>query len=421
MATAACDGDPAEADAGTDADAFEDGGDADAEGASDAEAPEPGLYLRGATIITAASDTALTGRAVAVRGARIESVDPETGDPPAGLEPIDLDGATLLPGFIDAHVHVAGRDDDVQVPLDLFLDFGVTGVRDLVSPLDRILELRDAIDAGRVVGPRIATCGPAFTAPGGHPISTLWGNDPWLIENAARIPLDPEEARAEVRLLAEAGVDLVKVMVTACGWLEDGSCPRIDLVVLDAVVDEAHALGLVVAAHTDTREDIVDALGAGVDSIEHGLTAGELDDDLVALIVDSGAYLVPTISTVRSYAPATLDELIARLARLRQAGARIAVGTDSSRGTFAATFGASFPHEIEYMVQAGFTPMEAIVTATAVNAELLGWSADTGTIEPGKIADLVAVAGDPLEDLEALYDVQLVVRDGVVVRSGGRQ
>lgn len=397
-------------------------GDADADGDSDAdgdaEIPEPGLYLRGGVVITATGDPPLENHAVIVRGERIVAVEPVVDDPPPELEVYNFDGMTLLPGLIDAHVHVATQDSDFEVTSAFFINYGVTSVRDLASPLERILEFRDDVAEGNIEGPRISTCGAAFTAPNGHPIATIWPDDPWMVEHTLRTPTDPDQARVEVQLLDEAGVDLIKVVVTACGW-DSRVCDRIDVDVLNAIVDEAHALGLQAAVHTDSREDIVDAINAGADTLEHGYTVeGELDDELVALIVDSGVYYVPTMSTVPAYAPTNLNDLVDRVSTLREAGARIAVGTDAGEDMFSATWGVSMRHELMATVMAGFTNMEAIIAATAVNAELMGWSDDLGTIEPGKIADIITVAGDPLEDMNAIFDVRLVVVGGVVVRTG---
>lgn len=373
----------------------------------------PGLYLRGATVITATGQPPLSGMAVVVRGDTIEAIEPERTDPPPALEKIDLDGMTLLPGLIDSHVHIGCSGGSMKVPTDLCLDFGVTTIKDLTGPLDDLLLHRQEIEDGKIVGPRLAIVGPGFTPPGGHPVDTLYKGDEYLINNAIRAVTDPAEARAEVKKLAQVGVDLIKVFVTACeGW---GTCQRIDLKVLAAIVSEAHAQGLRVVAHTDANQDVRDAIDAGVDGVEHGVTVKQLDADLPQVIAKAKVYYVPTLGAAAIYGPCSDKELVERLSLMRQAGVRVVVGTDAD--AVIATWGASVHKELVYMVMAGYTPMEAIIAATRTAAEHLQWQDRLGTIEPGKLADLIAVNGDPIKEISIVHDVRLVVKDGKVVRS----
>jgi enamidase len=263
----------------------------------------------------------------------------------------------------------------------------------------------------------MSVCGPFFTAPGGHPVSTFVTDHPSWPEEATRQVTDPEIAREEVRLLGEAGVDFIKVVLSSCPWPYRDPSPRLDSEVFLAIVEEAQGLGLPVAVHTDTPEDVTEAVTAGAYSIEHGVTTGELDEDLAALIAETGAYYVPTMTWTPGYSSSTVADLVDRISLLREAGARVAVGTDAAVSS--TVWGTTLYRELRYMIRAGYEPMDALMAATAVNAEMLGWSDRLGTIEPGKLANLIAVEGDPLEDIAALREVRLVVLNGVVVRSSG--
>ncbi len=376
---------------------------------------EGALVLRGASVFEAIDGSVQRGLVVVVQDRRIRCVEQEPQTLPETVTTIDLDGMTLLPGLIDAHVHVALHVTDLGEPMDLFLDNGVTTVRDAGSSLDRILELRDQVDAGAVEGPRILTSGPLVTTPGGHPVATLWPGNDELAASAGREVDEPEEAREVVRALAAAGVDLVKLVLTECNRSSLGPCARLDATVFAAGVDEALSLGLPVAVHTNGERDVIDAVEAGVTSLEHGFTEGELSDELLSMIAESGVWYVPTIAVLDLSAASDVEDIHHNVAALRQAGVPMAVGTDAWNPGI--VWGEAIHLELEHMVASGFSPARALVAATRSGAELLGLDDQLGTIEVGHLADLVAVEGDPTGDISATRDVRLVVRDGVVVRN----
>jgi imidazolonepropionase-like amidohydrolase len=377
-----------------------------------ADGARGGLYLRGATVITATGAPARSGLAVLVQGGRITAIEAE-GSAPDGAETLDLAGLTLLPGLIDSHVHIATAPGPPVVALDLFLDFGVTAVKDVGSPLGAILTLRERVARGRLDGPRIVAAGPMLNPTGGHPSATLFVGDQEMIDSATRAVDDPATARGVVRALHRQGVDQIKCMLTSCaGW---GSCTRMRSDVFAAIVDEAHGHELKVVVHTDAPQDVREAVTLGADGVEHGVTFGVLDRGLARQIAQSGTVYVPTVVVASNYSPEPLSSFIERLTLLRKAGARVVVGTDAENP--AAVWGVTLHQELQHMVTAGYTAMEALIAATRHGAEHLGIAEQVGTIEVGKQADLIAVAGDPLADVAALADVRLVLRSGRIVRS----
>lgn len=369
----------------------------------------PGVYLRGATVITAEEGAApREGEAVLVRGDRISSVAPPL--PVAGdeLQVLDLTGMTLLPGLIDSHVHLATAPSAVDRALVRCLDYGVTSIKDVASPLVEVLAARQRIAAGGE-GPRIVTTGPAFTAVGGHPISTLGRDDPAWARTFMIEVTDELQARAEVRRLHGAGVDQIKVVYTNCRT----TCPRLAEPWLQAIVAQAHELGLKVVVHTNTNDDVQGALRAGADGVEHGVTAELISDETVAQLVATRAVYV---STYVVYAGATNSiNMRANLKQLNVAGARLAAGSDAENsGT---GWGVTVAEEFAALLAAELTPLQALAALTRTGAEHLGLGPQLGTISPGKFADLIAVDGDPLSDSTALSRVRLVLRSGKVVRN----
>jgi enamidase len=350
--------------------------------------------------------------AVVVRGKSIVAVEPESAAPPAGLHPIDLDGLTLLPGLIDSHVHL-GATGDPWLEMVQLLSNGVTTVQDVGNRLERILEIREYLTTVR--GPRLLTAGPLFTAPGGHPIATLFVGVEQKYKSSGRGVDDPAAAALEVREVARAGVDLIKVVVTDCTAWQQTPCERLDTAVLAAICDAAHAEGLRVVAHTDSSEDVRDAVLAGVDVVTHGVTTGTVPKDLPGLLRERDTLYLPTIASSSSYYYKPVETQLHILRAFFEAGVEIVAGTDAPHS--ATSWGSGLHVELVYLVKAGLTPEKALASATRVAAERLGLQDAIGTIEPGKRADLLAVRGDPLSDIAALSHVMLVVRDGHVVFS----
>jgi len=379
---------------------------------------------------------------VVVENGKIVSVGTEV---PKGATIIDLGDRTLLPGFIDCHVHLAGRVigegenwDDAAVrdlPQEDALrgarnakatvEAGFTTVRNVGASDFSDIALRNMIREGVVPGPRIVAAANAIGITGGHCDTN--GYRPGILER------DPEHGIADgdaeivkaVRYQVKHGADVIKTCATG-GVLSEGDAVGVqqysdeELVVL---VTEAHLTGRKVAAHAHGAEGIKAALRAGVDSIEHGSMT---DDEAIALFKSHGAFLVPTLmaqdsveklaqSGVLKGQRAEKALFIAPLARENikraiAAGVKIALGTDS--GVFPHGKNA---HEFELMVGLGMKPMDAILAGTKNAAELLGLEKTLGTVEAGKIADLVAVDGNPLDGVKTLTAPAFVMHEGKVV------
>jgi len=392
------------------------------------------LLITGATIIDGTGSLPVDGWAVCVEDRRIVAVGPvETLPRGAEVEELCLPGCTLLPGMIDCHVHLVdlwSPEPGEEAPARLHstleaaratLEAGFTTVQDLMAPNDVIFAARDAIASGRAEGARIVASGACITIPGGH--GCLPGSS--LIANDANAVL------AAVAEQVRAGADVIKIMVARSPnrpeYLES---PAYTVDELGPGVDHAHRAGLRVCAHAHSLpESIRTAVDAGIDSIEHG---APIDDETLGVMSSRGTYLVPTLSVGAGLA-ATEDtsklgfapEIISEMRRLdrqtrdtvRRAhamGVPVAVGTDA--GTDTVPHGAN-AMELRALVECGFTPLEAIVAGTSHAAVNVGHGHDLGIIEPGRVADLVVVDGDPLSDIGRLGDTQkvlLVIKEGCV-------
>ncbi len=364
---------------------------------------------------------------VVVAGEAIERVEVgAAGKPPEGLRVLDLGDRTLLPGLIDAHVHLAwGTAPAGAKPQDLpgaaearaTLEAGFTTVRNLGSTAEADLRLRDAIARGEVPGPRMLAAGPALGAKGGVCDAVFAG------EGAVS---GPEHAARRAAEILERGADVVKIC-TGGGVIPgeaDAAATELAPEEIRAIVEEAHGRGKKVAAHAQGPRAIANALAAGVDSIEHG---GLLDEEAIRLLAARGAFLVPTLYRLdwvveQAEQAGAPEERLARLRRGRElarehlrraiaAGVPIALGTDAT----------VFPHglnarELRVYAELGMKPIDALRAATVRAAELLGWSGKVGKVAPGCYADLVAVDGDPLADLGLLERPSFVMKGGVVVR-----
>ena len=365
------------------------------------------------------------------------------GGVPAGAKHIRLDGMTLLPGLIDMHVHL---DSDPTYGGYTYLQFndrfwsvlgvvhaertlkaGFTTVRNVGADAWNDVGLRQAIDAGKIPGPRVITAGFALGSTGGHCDSTYF---PPSMEQKSRYTFDsPDEARKRVREVRKYGAQVIKICATG-GVFSLNTEPgqqQINLAEMRAIVEEAHMQGLKVAAHAHGTSGIKDAIRAGVDTIEH---ASLIDAEGIALAKQHGAWLSMDIYNTE-YTQAegkkngTLEENlrkdreIADLQRenfrsAHRAGAKMVYGTDAG----------VFPHgrnavQFRWMVKYGMTPLEAIRSATLNAAQALGRD-DVGVVEKGRYADLVAVRGDPLADVTVLEDVAVVIKGGEVAKDSTR-
>ncbi len=402
-----------------------------------AEPPAPPriVVLRAAAMVDLTAGRLVRDPVVVVEGDRIRAAGPGLAIP-AGAEVIDLGRARLLPGLIDAHTHVTttyrfllqgGPMHDAvtaHVHARKTLEAGFTSVRDLWSKDFIDVALREAIERGEVIGPRMQCATLAVGSTGGHNEDVEGLSPTVTIGGYAGIADGVDGVRRLVRFELKHGADVIKIMATEGGGEGHDLANETEysLDEMKAIVEEAHRYGKKVAAHAHGADGIKAALRAGVDSVEHGTF---LDDEGVRLLVERKAWLVPTgaIHEIPSERPRSALEaeraaLYRRASRegFRKAvaaGVRIAMGSDSS----------VLPHgenakEIVWMARQGMTPLQALRAATVGGAELLGWSDRVGSIEAGKLADLIAVDSDPLADITAVERVRFVMKGGTVYRNG---
>jgi imidazolonepropionase-like amidohydrolase len=390
---------------------------------------------------------------IVVRGGRIDSVRDGRVQPAAGARLIDLTREFVLPGLVDAHVHIFSDDDKMRARLELInrdiednlligvdnarrtLEAGFTTVRDLGSDVHSITALRDAILSGLIAGPTIVAAGQGISGTGGHADSSNNTNRD-IAElrrsRAANLCNGADDCRRAVREQISQGADVIKF--TATGGVNSNVAGGLEQQLFDdemkAIVDTAHLFGRKVAAHAHGEKGIAAALRAGVDSIEHGTYTSTATN---TLFKQTQAWLVPTmvaphaaLAQARAGARSALtlakaEEAAAahgeNMARAIREGVKIAFGTDSGVGDHAKN-----AREFALLVKAGLTPAAAIKAATLDAATLLDRMNRIGSIEPGKDADIVAVTGSPLTDVTVLERVRFVMRNGVVhVLDGARQ
>jgi len=399
------------------------------------------LALRHAHVIDGTGGAPLQDATIVIDGSVIQGVAPDALAP-SEAQVLDLRGLSVLPGLIDAHVHFGGfvvEDPDWRFTYRSALPFlfdamrgfrkrrtlalqsGVTTVRSAGDNHPQILRLRDRIRAGKLVGPRIIAAGPIFTAPRGHPAGTIYKSNRYVIEHATRQVEDPDEARAEVHRLASDGVDQIKAVYGAADPFDvDHPLPKLQLRVLHAIVDEAHRCALPTMVHVGTAKDAIDAVLAGADSLEHGILPGagspECPTELVDAMLDHGTFFVPTLTAawaMKRMFPDALRNTMRWVAEMHRAGVCIALGTDA--GAPGVVIGRAAHKELELLVESGLTPVEVIAAGTCNAAGVIREADRLGTIEPGKQADLIAVAGDPLKDIRMTREVRLVLKGGSAV------
>jgi imidazolonepropionase-like amidohydrolase len=398
-------------------------------------------------VIDGVSERALVGRTVVVDGGRIVAIEPGYRAGGAADRVIDLRDGTLLPGLMDMHVHLTSeysrtseldrfKKDAADVALDgavyaeRTLLAGFTTVRDLGDSFRASIALRNAINAGKLPGPRILAAGKSIATTGGHADPTNgWaqylGGDPGPSDGVIN---GRDQAAQAVRQRYKDGSDLIKITATGgvLSVAKSGLNPQFTEEEIRAIVATARDYGLKVAAHAHGAEGIKRAVRAGVDTIEHGTF---MDDEAIALMKQKGTWYVPTISAgrwvyeksredgffpalVRPKAAAIGPQIQGTFARAWKAGVPILFGTDtgvSAHGDNA--------REFRYMVEAGMPPMAAIRAATSLPARFLDIDDRLGSIEVGKVADLVGVPGDPLADITVMERVSLVLKDGVVYKT----
>jgi imidazolonepropionase-like amidohydrolase len=417
-------------------------------GAGDAAAND--LVIHAGKLIDGVTKTEQGNVSIFVHDDRVSGVQPGFASP-KGFTVIDLSKQTVLPGLIDCHVHVTSQFDGGNPVAEAvtLTDFdsavrstayarntllaGFTSVRDVGASTGVVVALKNAINAGIVDGPRMWVSGSPLGPTGGHNDAAN-GIDPALSnpEWKDNIVNSAEDARRVVREHRQHGADLIKIMPSG-GVLSIGDNPNLQLMADDeikAVIDTAHSLGMKVAAHAHGRDAINAAVRAGVDSIEHGSFA---DASSYQLMKQHGTYLVPTMLIAHQVYivakthpeqlnPSSAAKALAVAPRIAQnlhdaytAGVKIAFGTDQGL----------VPHgqnaqEFPLMVAAGMKPIDAIFAATANAADLIGDTADIGSVQKGRYADIVAVNGDPLSDITQLEHVIFVMKGGVVYKQNNQ-
>jgi imidazolonepropionase-like amidohydrolase len=398
-------------------------------------------------LIDGVSDAAKTHQTVVVENGKIIAIESGFRAPGTGDRVIDLKNGTLLPGLFDMHVHLTSEysrtseignykenEGDVAIDGVVYADrtllAGFTTVRDLGDEYRASIALRNAINAGKVPGPRIIAAGKSIATTGGHADPT----NGW----ARKFPANPgpddgvvnsaEDARKAVRQRYKEGSDTIKITATGgvLSIAKNGQNPQFTEDEIRAVVQTARDYGFRVAAHAHGAEGIKRAIRGGVDTIEHGTF---MDDEGIRLMKERGTYYVPTITAgnwvyeqaqdpdffpavVRPKALAVGPQIKGTFAKAYKAGVKILFGTDTGVSRHGEN-----AKEFRLMVEGGMPPMEAIKVATSVPAKFLDLDDQTGSVAVGKLGELVGVAGDPLKDISVLERVVFVMKDNTVYKA----
>ena len=404
-----------------------------------ATAPAQRTLVRAGHLLDVKAGQLLNDQTIVVTGSTIQSIAPTASVPAQPSDTVlDLSSLTVLPGLIDVHTHLTMNTD-----FDPFREVTSTSAKEAINGVANArttlmagfttvrnvgaynfvdVDLRDAINAGQVPGPHMQVSGPLIGITGGHCDENLLPFQYHTVGDgvADGIPAVQHMVRQNIKY----GADLIKVCATG-GVLSKGDDPnaaQFTLEEMQALVADAHRLGRKVAAHAHGEQGILWATEAGVDSIEHG---SYITDEGIAAMKQHGTYLVPTLyledwMIQNGHLPAFYQQKMldvsavakANIRRAVQAGVKIAMGTDA----------AVYPHGLNaheldvYVNQIGMTPLAALQSATLNAADLMGWTAKTGTLEPGKWADIIAVEKNPLDDIRTLQDVKFVMKAGVVYK-----
>jgi imidazolonepropionase-like amidohydrolase len=404
-------------------------------------APKPTRTLvRAGHLLDVKTGKLLDSQTLVVVGDTIQSIAPSAQLPAQpGDTVVDLGSLTLLPGLIDVHTHLTMdtifdpyhelTETDAKEAINGVVNArttllaGITSVRNVAAGGYTDVDLRDAINSGQIAGPHMQVSGPALGITGGHCDDNLLpfkfhATDDGVADGIAAV-------QHQVRQNIKYGADVIKICATG-GVLSKGDDPQASQYTLEemrAIVADAHRLGRKVAAHAHGAQGILWASMAGVDSVDHG---SYINDEGIAELKKNGTYLVPTLyledwmvtnGNLPPYSHKKMVEISAvakaNIKRAMEAGVKIAMGTDA----------AVYPHGLNaheldvYVNQLGMTPLAALRTATVNAADLMGWTAKTGTLEPGKWADIIAVEKNPLDDVRTLQNVKFVMKAGVIYKN----
>ena len=395
------------------------------------------LVFKNAFLIDGTGAGPAAGATVIVEGKKIRDAGGAL-PVPDGAQVVDLKGKTLLPGFSDAHTHMGGSSSldrpggssrfaayDFAEHREAALRWGVTALRSAGDFTPDILMFRDEVNAGTLRSPRMLACGRFLQAKGGHPLSTVFFDDPSIAENACVLIDENTDIDAEVGKLFDLGVDWIKTVASDDNKFKypDTAAPFLTDAQLRMITDAAHKRGLPVMAHVDDVGDLARAARAGVDTIEHTINVAtsdhEITDETLKLLTDCGAWVVPTLVATKIHdgsvegAPPVWEKLQAAVRRLIEAGVKIGVGCDS--GIPFVPFGECVHMEMELLTEAGYSPLQAITATTGFNADMLRAADVFGRIAPGQAADIVILGSNPLDDIKNTRDILMVLRDGAVV------
>jgi imidazolonepropionase-like amidohydrolase len=405
-----------------------------------AQSPAHRTLIRAGHLLDVRSGKLADAETIVVVGDAIQSIAPSISiQAQPGDTVIELDSMTVLPGLIDVHTHLTSNPDfdpyreliqtDAKDAINgvvnarTTLMAGITSVRNVGAGGFVDVDLRDAINAGQVIGPHMLVSGPLLGITGGHCDENLLPIRYRTVSDGVADGI--AEVQHKVRENIKYGADLIKICATG-GVLSKGDDPQASQFTLEemqAIVADAHRLGRKVAAHAHGAQGILWATQAGVDSIEHG---SYINDEAITEMKKRGTYLVPTLyledwmvekgDLPPIYHQKMVDVSAVAKANIRHAmqeGVKIAMGTDA----------AVYPHGLNaheldvYVNQLGMKPLAALQTATINAADLMGWSAKTGALEPGKWADIIAVPTNPLEDVRVLQNIPFVMKAGVVYKN----
>ncbi len=404
------------------------------------------LVIHCGALVDVTEEKMLTEQTIVVEGDRIVEVRKGYMTPASGDSLIDLSAYTVLPGFMDMHVHLEGESNPTEYlsrfqdnPADIAYDAAVYARRTLMAGFTTVRDLggtgvntalRDAIKEGKVIGPRIYSAGRSIATTGGHADPTNGFRDDLMGDPGPKQAVinGPYEARKAVRQRYKNGADVIKITATGgvLSLAKDGSGPQFQMDELEAIIETAREYGMITAAHAHGAEGMKRAVLAGITSIEHGT---KMSEEVMDLMVEKGTWYVPTISAGKFvaekaeiegfYPPVIVPKareigpaIQATFGKAWRKGVPIAFGTDAG-----VSLHGDNARECYFMVETGMKPMDALKTATVNAAKLLNESDRLGSLAPGKWADIVAVSGNPIEDIQVTENVQFVMKGGKVYKS----
>jgi len=362
------------------------------------------LALINGTLIDVTGDDPIANAAIVIENELITAVGKLSEFVlPSDAEIIDVKGTTILPGFFNAHVHQAYNEHNLKT----WAQSGVTTVRDLGGNLqNNLFSFRDRVNKNPQCA-RLVAAGPMVTVPNGYPSVPFGGSYSFYVTST-------EDARQKINQLLDDGADLIKIALES-GVIFGRTIPMLSPEEAAAIVEVAHQRGTVVSAHVTVSQDLSKALDAGVDDMAH-MVVDNLPDNLIQRMIADDVYWVPTLELwygTGAYGTTATNNL----RKFVDAGGKVALGTDYAGYTCPFDLGMPI-REIKWMLGAGMTPMQVIVAATKNAAHVCNLDAELGTLEVGKKADVLVVNGNPLENIDALMDVRMIIHGGEVIREG---